>query len=209
MNIDTSKKRLSREESREQTRQRLLEAAAIVIPREGYQGASVEDIAAEAGFSRGAFYSNFEDKDELFTALLQQLCDAEHAALDEIFEQGGSAEEMRLKIREFYAQVCREQQQLVLYSEAKIHAARDDAFRQRFNELERETRQRITGFVTRYCEEYGQHDNDKSHAQIATGLVALIHGVSFAQMIDPEEITEDVVQSVLTLFFDAVIKDGV
>jgi AcrR family transcriptional regulator len=55
--------------SRENTRARLLEAAAQVFAEVGLDGASVEAVCERAGFTRGAFYSNFESKDELFLML--------------------------------------------------------------------------------------------------------------------------------------------
>jgi AcrR family transcriptional regulator len=64
--------RLTRAEQRARTRERFLAAVGRVLAREGFQGASVEKITAEAGFSRGAFYSNFSSKEELFAELLQQ-----------------------------------------------------------------------------------------------------------------------------------------
>jgi AcrR family transcriptional regulator len=63
--------RLTRAERREQTRRALLDAAGRVFVDRGFAGASVEAIAAEAGYTRGAFYSNFATKEELFAALLQ------------------------------------------------------------------------------------------------------------------------------------------
>jgi AcrR family transcriptional regulator len=54
------------------TRQRLLTAAAEIFAERGMHGATVEDICEAAGFTRGAFYSNFADKEELFSALLRQ-----------------------------------------------------------------------------------------------------------------------------------------
>lgn len=57
---------------RRETRQRLLDAAAEVFVEEGLQGASVEAICARAGFTRGAFYSNFTSKEQLFIALLER-----------------------------------------------------------------------------------------------------------------------------------------
>ncbi len=57
---------------RQQTRERLFEAALEVFVEEGLRGASVEAICARAGFTRGAFYSNFASKEELFLALLRQ-----------------------------------------------------------------------------------------------------------------------------------------
>jgi AcrR family transcriptional regulator len=62
--------RLTREESRALTRRRLLDSASEVFADKGFHGASVEEIAERAGFSRGAFYSNFDDKVEVFLALL-------------------------------------------------------------------------------------------------------------------------------------------
>lgn len=63
--------RLTREESRALTRVKLLASAREVVAREGYEGASVERIAEEAGFSKGAFYSNYSSKEEIFLELLE------------------------------------------------------------------------------------------------------------------------------------------
>jgi AcrR family transcriptional regulator len=56
--------------TRDDTREKLFEAAARVFEEQGIGGASVEAIAAAAGFTRGAFYSNFNSKDELIIAML-------------------------------------------------------------------------------------------------------------------------------------------
>lgn len=66
---------------RDQTRARLLDAAHDVFAEVGMDAASVEMICERAGFTRGAFYSNFESKDELFLALVTQLAEAK---LDEV-----------------------------------------------------------------------------------------------------------------------------
>lgn len=63
--------RLTRAESQARTRAALIEAAGRVFIERGFAGSSVEAIAAEAGFTRGAFYSNFRSKEELFAELLQ------------------------------------------------------------------------------------------------------------------------------------------
>lgn len=63
--------RLTREESQALTRAKLLENAVRVVAAEGYEGASIDKIAEAAGFSKGAFYSNFSSKEELFLELLE------------------------------------------------------------------------------------------------------------------------------------------
>ena len=63
--------RLSRQESRALTREKLLASARTVVAREGYESASVDKIAEEAGFSKGAFYSNFNSKEDIILELLE------------------------------------------------------------------------------------------------------------------------------------------
>jgi AcrR family transcriptional regulator len=63
--------RLTREESRALTRAKLLASARVVVAREGYENASIDRIAEEAGFSKGAFYSNFDSKEEIVLELLE------------------------------------------------------------------------------------------------------------------------------------------
>jgi AcrR family transcriptional regulator len=62
---------LTREESRARTRAKLIESAHEVVAREGYENASIDLIAENAGYSKGAFYSNFESKEAIFLELLE------------------------------------------------------------------------------------------------------------------------------------------
>jgi AcrR family transcriptional regulator len=57
--------------TRDDTREKLFEAAARLFEEQGIGGASIEDIAAAAGFTRGAFYSNFKSKDELIISMIE------------------------------------------------------------------------------------------------------------------------------------------
>ena len=70
--VEIRVERLTREESRQRTRERLLDAAAEVFNRLGYHAASLEAVAEAAGFTKGAVYSNFATKNELFEALLRR-----------------------------------------------------------------------------------------------------------------------------------------
>src|SRR5215471_18629817 len=85
--------RLRTRPTRDDTCEKLFEAAATVFEEQGIGGASIEAIAAAAGFSRGAFYSNFKSKDELIIAMLEDHVEqtirrnlellAEHTDLDD------------------------------------------------------------------------------------------------------------------------------
>ncbi|MCW3528609.1 TetR/AcrR family transcriptional regulator, partial [Burkholderia cenocepacia] len=76
--------RLTRAERRDATRERLLGAARAILAEKGYAAASVEDIAAAAGHTRGAFYSNFGGKADVLFELLRRDRDEAAAALRRI-----------------------------------------------------------------------------------------------------------------------------
>src|SRR6201989_3544078 len=103
-----TRKRLSREDSREQTRQRLMDAAQKLIARKGLDAASVENIAAAAGYSRGAFYSNFKSKDDLFIELLR--CDhvKAMAELNALRASEVPIDEVQQRAHDSYAQMFRD-----------------------------------------------------------------------------------------------------
>jgi AcrR family transcriptional regulator len=69
---------------RERTRERLLDAAFTVFARHGIRGASIEAVCEAAGFTRGAFYSNFSSKEELFLALAERAMRRQLTSLDTV-----------------------------------------------------------------------------------------------------------------------------
>ncbi len=84
--VEIRVERLSREESRQRTRERLLDAAAEVFNRVGYHGASLEAVAEAAGYTKGAVYSNFATKGELFVELLERYTKERIALQETILE---------------------------------------------------------------------------------------------------------------------------
>src|ERR1700744_5339450 len=102
------RQRLTREQSKDQTRQRLLDAAQTIFMKKGFVAASVEDIAGAAGYTRGAFYSNFRSKSELFLELLRRDHETMQAELQAIFASAASREEMEARVLRYCSQLHRE-----------------------------------------------------------------------------------------------------
>ncbi len=127
--------RLTREQSRDQTRERLLTAAHRIFQKKGYVAASVEDIAAAAGYTRGAFYSNFRSKSDLLLELLERDHDSVRADFEAIFDEGGPREQMESMALAYYRTLFRDDEYSLLWGEAKLQAARDAKFRVRFNQF--------------------------------------------------------------------------
>src|SRR5712691_9354782 len=87
LDLRESRVRLTRAESRRRTRVHLLEAAVEVFARRGFHGASVEEVAEVAGYTKGAVYSNFTSKDELFLAVLEGRMQAQVELLERLSER--------------------------------------------------------------------------------------------------------------------------
>src|SRR5439155_16585739 len=87
--------RLTPDKRRAMTRSHLLAAAAEVFAERGFHAATLDQIADAAGFSKGAVYSNFASKDDLFLALIHERSEAmiaEYAAIDQAAHEGGPAQ---------------------------------------------------------------------------------------------------------------------
>src|SRR5687767_7122304 len=121
---------------REQTRRDILDAAGRAFARRGFHGASVEAVAAEAGLSTGAVYSNFKSKEELFLTLYEERIERRARELREaVRAEGGGAEGLGSAAADVMAMFGNDREWLLLYFEFALHAARDPRFRRRFRAL--------------------------------------------------------------------------
>lgn len=117
---------------RNQVREKLIEGAASAFAKKGFSGASIDFICAEAGFSRGAFYSNFKDKDALFFALYENRTARLYKRLRRIAELAQAATDPMQLIAEELRQPDQDELHWdILNKEFIIHALRSDAARER------------------------------------------------------------------------------
>ena len=116
---------LTPERRREQTRQHLLDAAALVFTREGFHRASLDEVAATAGFTKGAVYSNFKSKDDLFVALLDDRVRRQFDALEHLLADHPDTHEHLSEIRELISTHSWENDFSILYLEFVLYAARN------------------------------------------------------------------------------------
>ena len=145
----TSSQRLTRSEKQAQTRARLIDAAAGVFARRGFQAARVEEIAEQAGYSHGAIYSNFAGKEELFLAVFEQYM-AER--VDEVAHataiEGSFAQRARAAADQWMRRFSEDRATFLLHLEFMIHAARNphlsEPLGQRMAALRLEIERRLT-----------------------------------------------------------------
>ncbi len=134
-------KRLTREESREQTKQRLLAAAAELFAERGVNGTSVEQIAERAGFTRGAFYGNFDGKHELVVELLRRRTQREAEEVAALSSGVGSFADLMDRLRAWNVERAEHLEGwLILRTELALYALRNPEARPLVGEGEKSTR---------------------------------------------------------------------
>jgi AcrR family transcriptional regulator len=126
--------RLSRVESRTLTRQRLLTSARSEFAREGYAGAAVETIAEKAGFSKGAFYSQFPSKEDLFLELMSTFLTKQVEAFSSMLDASEGTLESYLELKsQRMDEASLDHDWATLTVELELHAQRSPAFAERYN----------------------------------------------------------------------------
>jgi AcrR family transcriptional regulator len=196
--------RLTREQSREQTRLRLMEAATTLFMKKGFDASSVEDIAAAAGYTRGAFYSNFDDKSELLVELLKRDHEEIRLDLQRIFDLEVSREDIESRILTYYSTLYKGNKPFLLWMEARLLATRDPKFRAKLNALSQQTRADIAYFIDAFSRRLDIKPPVPAE-HLALGLMALCDGVQFFHVSDPQHVTSEMVEAVLGQFFGAAV----
>ncbi|MEU6221732.1 TetR/AcrR family transcriptional regulator [Streptomyces sp. NPDC047022] len=132
------------------TRARLLESAERVIVERGYAQTTIEDLCAAAGYTRGAFYSNFRGKDDLALALFDRHSADRLDQLERMLVGPGavSAEGLARALLEVDAL---ERNWILLFLEFRIHAARDPRLAAELDEHDRAVRDALAELLERCC----------------------------------------------------------
>ncbi len=176
---------------------RLIEAAERVFIRKGFDDASVEEISETAGYSRGAFYSNFDSKEQVFLAVIDR---GRPKPLDDLFQQLSEPADRMGALREWYSQQWRLKDFIVLRMEFSRRAMRDRSVRKHLAELRRRELDTYAASLSRYLG--GNSGRPGSQAEIiALVLLAVAHGLG-SLAIDTEPEWEQLYAEAAKLAFD-------
>jgi AcrR family transcriptional regulator len=198
--------RLSRVESKEQTRRRLLEAATRVFRRRGYRGASVEAIAAEAGYTVGALYSNFERKDDLLLALLEEEIGAiTKRVVAAAAEADDAIEKLRRGALEWMAVLDEEREFYVLLIEFWTLWVRDPELRREHAERFAALRRALGQLVEEQTRQLGLSLR-LSPEEVGAAVVALADGLALQRLADPEAFSDDLLATLLATLIPALAE---
>jgi TetR/AcrR family transcriptional regulator, transcriptional repressor of aconitase len=201
------RKRLTREESRAQTRATLMAVGRQHFLRYGLGGAVAEKIAEDAGYSRGALYSNFDGKEELFLAVIREEQDRRAEAFRSMFQEEPSAKERLRKMRDAVADVVTDPDWIVLRAEFESGALRNERIRQTFVEVHRQQVRYAGNLIRNLARSSEIHMSIKPN-EFMMIILNLTHGLAVTQKILGAELSPKGTRHLIHSLFDHLISSS-
>jgi AcrR family transcriptional regulator len=204
-------RRRTRKEQQAHTRSCLMTSAAKVFARRGLQQASIDEVAEDAGYTKGAFYANFKSKEELFLAMLDERFARRIEEIDRAARDHGAPEEQARRAgQDFGRYIHADPEWQRLFFEFTAHAARNDEFRQELVTRYRALRERIAAVYERRAHELGL-ELPVPFEQVALMTVAMANGVALERLLDGDAVPDDLFGTMMLVFFTglrALASDG-
>jgi AcrR family transcriptional regulator len=198
--------RMTREQSKAHTRERLLASARSAFASHGYHGALVEEISSQAGFSTGALYSNFDGKEDLFLVLMEREID-EHAReiAAAVNVRESVAERATGGAQRWMTMIDREPELLLLFMEFWAYGVRDASVRPKVAERFAQVRRLLTQLIEDGVREFNL-ELEIPAEQLAVTIDALADGIARQKLADPDAVPDDLMGRVLSLLFAAATR---
>ena len=204
---------LTPERRRERTRQHLIDAGSVVFGQRGYHGASLDEVAAMAGFTKGAVYSNFKNKDDLFVAVLEhhihgQIRDVEALLSDHPLPDSTQLDAIRRLIVPTRDPAGGAFDWMALYLEFVLYALRNPEARKLLQEFRRRTQAAVERMVQQGWAMLGAHPSVSASA-VAMISLAIFNGLDLERLVDPDSVPDSITEDVLTFLVGAERGIGV
>jgi AcrR family transcriptional regulator len=201
---EPQRKRSRREERKDETRRELIAASARVFARGGFHGASVEQIAAEAGYSTGAIYWHFTGKEDLFLAVYEAFAAGLASDIEEVFAHGDGdlSERAREAATRWMERVDRDPEFLILAHEFLVHAWRQPALRTAFAHRIASIRMALARVIAEEAKAEGR-PLALSPEDLGTVMRALGSALGLARLADPGAVRDDLFADIAGRLFDA------
>jgi AcrR family transcriptional regulator len=193
--------RAARAEGRE-ARDELLTAALRVFARRGYRQAGVDEIAAEAGYSKGALYWHFSGKEELLVALLEERLDAPMREMVALLASASPERDMSVEAtREFARKLHQQREAVLLDREYWSLALRDPGLRARYARRQTELRDALAAALEARARHLGTPELPMPVEDVARIVLSIIGGLAIDELIEPGSIRPQLVGDALALVY--------
>jgi AcrR family transcriptional regulator len=198
--VTQAPERLTREKKKARTRAQLINAAATVFAQRGFVAASLDEVAEEAGLTKGAVYSNFDSKEELFQAVVQERLNEPMRHGAEVIDTvtGTSVEHAMAGARVFVDTVQQERDLFLLSLEFTIHVARHPELAPTLVTRMREQLGEVADIISEHS---GNDPLPLPPNQMAIAVEALSTGIALHKLADPDSVPDDLLGRLYALLF--------
>jgi AcrR family transcriptional regulator len=197
--------RAARAEGRE-ARDDLLNAALRVFARRGYRAAGVDEIAAEAGYSKGALYWHFSGKAELLNALLEERVDAPMREKIALLASAPPDQDMSVEAsRTFGSQVDEQREALLLEREYWSLAIRDPELRAGYIERQNELRTELAAAMVARARHLGTPDLTMPPEDMARIVMSIIGGLGVDELVEPGSVRPELLGEALAIIYAGLV----
>jgi AcrR family transcriptional regulator len=197
--------RAARAEGRE-ARDELLSAALRVFARRGYREAGVDEIAAEAGYSKGALYWHFSGKEELLLTLLEERIDTPMRERFALLASAPPERDMSLEAtRAFAQQLDGEREALLLEHEYWSLAIRDPELRARYAERQEELRRDLAVAMEARARHLGTPDLTMPAEEVARIVMSIIAGLAVDELLEPGSVRPELLGEALAIVYAGLV----
>jgi AcrR family transcriptional regulator len=197
--------RAARAQERE-GREELLTAALRVFARRGYRQAGVDEIAAAAGYSKGALYWHFSGKEDLLLALLEERVDAPLREMVALLESAPPDRDMSVEAsREFARRLSSERDAMLLEREYWSLAIRDPELRARYAERQAELRRALARALEERALHLGTPDLPMPAEDVARIVMTIIGGLTVDELVEPRSVRPELLGETLALVYAGLV----
>ncbi len=194
-----------RSERRARTRAQLLEAAARVYARRGFESATLDEVAEEAGFTKGAVYDHFGSKEKLLFALLDEHLSGQIAEQIALFDPTvETAERPRVGADRWMRELDEDPDSFRLFIEAWVRSQRDDTLRAQVLAGMGAWRETLAGFGRARSEDGDIEVDEATLERFATVMLALGIGIGIMRLSDPEAVAPELLGNAYVMLIRAV-----
>jgi AcrR family transcriptional regulator len=179
-----------------------MDSAAKVFARRGLQQASIDEVAEDAGYTKGAFYANFKNKEELFLAMLDQRFAKRIEDIEGVIASDGTpAQKAKRGGDQFARMLSADPEWERLFFEFSAYAARDEEFREELVTRYRAMRKRIASALESEGEHEGKAEKLIAAEQVALMICVMGNGFALEKLLEGDGVADELYGTMLMIFF--------
>lgn len=184
----------------------LLSAALRVFARRGYRQAGVDEIAAEAGYSKGALYWHFSSKEDVLLALIDERIDTPTRELVGLLESAPPELDMSVEATRVFARQLAEQRDVVLLErEYWSLAMRDPELRSRYVERQTELRRALAAALAARARHLGTPDLPMPAEDVARLVLSIVGGLAIDDLVEPGSVDPQLLGDALAVIYAGLV----